>query len=195
MIPGMYGNGMGMPNMGMNMGMPNMGMNMGMPNMGVMDMNMGMMPNMGMNMGMPNMGFMDMNMGMMGMQNVNMQGMNVGGNQNWMQGYNTNNNAVNNNSFSQKKISCMFKSTTGQQPIMILMDHGKTVNDLVKTYFARVGQPDLINTKDAICLLYNATKINFNSTQKIEDFFGSNSNPQILVNDVNNLIGALKKLN
>ena len=187
-MQGMYG----LPNMGMGGMMPNMYMqNMGMG--GAMDMGMGMgmggmMPNMGMGMGgmMPNMG-----MGMGGMMDMqNMQGMNIGGNQNWMLGYNTSNSTANNNGPSQRKISCMFKRTTGQNPIMILMEHGKTVNDLVKTFFGRIGQPELINNTEGLCLLYNATKINFNSTQKIEDFFGNNSNPQILVNDVNNLIGA-----
>ena len=165
MIPGMYG---GMQGMG---GRMDMGMGGGlMPGM-MPGMGGGMMPGMGV-------GMMDMN-----------QGMNIGGNQNWMQGYNTSNN-TDNTGPSTKKISFMFKSTQGQKPIMVLMDYGKTVNDLVKIYFARVGQPDLINNKEGICLLYNATKIPFDSTQKIEEFFKGNSNPQILVNDVNNLIGA-----
>ena len=177
MGPNMGMGGMMMPNMGMGGMNPNMGMGgMMMPNMGMGGMN----PNMGMGgMMMPNMGMGGMMMPNMGMQQID-----------WTQGYNVGNPGANNSDLSQRKISCMFKTTTGQKPIIILMDYGKTINDLVKTYFARVGQPDLINKKEDVCLLYNATKIDFSSTQKIEAFFGTNTNPQILVNDTNNLIGA-----
>ena len=169
---------MGMGGMMPNMGMLNMGMGGMMPNMDMTNMGMGgMMPNIGM-------------FGMMPNMDINLQGMNFGGNPNWMEGYSTNINNNNNVDPSQRKVSCMFKHSTGQNPIMILMDYGKNVNNLVTIYFARIGQPGLINRPNDICLLYNAAKIPFNSTQKIEQFFAGNNNPQILVNDVNNLIGA-----
>ena len=124
--------------------------------------------------------------------NMNFPGMNMGGNQNWMQGYNSinnPNNQVKNYNNMPNKINCIFNTTTGKS-LTILIDHGKTVNELIKIYFMRIDQPDLINREGDICFVYNASKIEFNNQQKVEDFFRFNSNPSILVNDVHNLIGA-----
>ena len=154
--------------------------------------NNGMMffPNNANNINLQNMGF---GMGIFdasNMQNnMNVPGMNMGGNQNWMQGYNTVNNGPKPSNNSPNKINVVFNTTTGKT-LTILIDHGKTVNDLIKIYFMRVEQPDLINREGEICFVYNASKIEFNNQQKVEDFFRFNSNPSILVNDVHNLIGA-----
>ena len=124
--------------------------------------------------------------------NMNFQGMNMGGNQNWMQGYNSINNPNNqakNSNTMPNKINCIFNTTTGKT-LTILIDHGKTVNELIKIYFMRINQPELMNREGDICFVYNASKIEFNNQQKVEDFFRFNSNPSILVNDVHNLIGA-----
>ena len=53
-----------------------------------------------------------------------------------------------------------------------------------------MGKAELINNREGICFVFNATKINFDSQTKVEDFFKYNSFPNIIVNDVNNLIGA-----
>lgn len=180
------GGGM-MMNPGFNMGMVGMQpMGMG----GMQPMGMGMQQPMGMGMGgMPFMNMQNLVMDMNNMNNMNMQGMNIGGNDNWLQGYNTV--KTNANNIGGNKMNCIFNTTTGKT-LNILIDHGKTVNDLVKIYFARVELPDLINRKEDICLVYNATKIDFNSTEKVENFFKFNPNPTILVNDIHNLIGAKK---
>ena len=124
--------------------------------------------------------------------NMNFPGMNTGGNQNWMQGYNSINNPNNqakNSNTMPNKINCIFNTTTGKT-LTILIDHGKTVNELIKIYFMRINQPELMNREGDICFVYNASKIEFNNQQKVENFFRFNSNPSILVNDVHNLIGA-----
>ena len=186
----MGGGGM-MMNPGFNMGMGGMQpMGMGMQQMGMGGMQpFGMgMQQMGMG-GIQPMNIQSLGMDMNNMNNINMQGMNIGGNENWLLGYSTVKKNSNNN--GGNKINCIFNTTTGKT-INILIDYGKTINDLVKIYFARVEQPDLINRKQDICFVFNATKIDFDSTEKVEDFFKFNANPTILVNDIHNLIGAMK---
>ena len=185
--PGLMGMG-GMQPMGMG-GMQQMGMG-GMQPMGMGGMQplgMGGMQPMGMG-GMQMMNMQNLGMDMNNMNNLNMQGMNVGGNENWLQGYSTVKKQPNNNG-GGNKINCIFNTTTGKT-INILIDHGKTINDLIKIYFARVNQPELMQRSQDICFVFNATKIDFNSQQKVEDFFKFNANPTILVNDIHNLIGA-----
>ena len=177
MFNGSYNPMMGMGYMGgnpMNYNMQNMGMGamFGMP------MNMNGMNNMNMN------GMMDNNN-----SNMNMTGMNVGGNANWIKGYNSIKSAENNE--GDKKISVIFRTTTGgKPPINIIIDNGITVNELITLYFKRLGQPELMERKKDICFLYNAQRIDYDCQQKVEKFFKYNSNPTILVSDLHNLIGA-----
>ena len=138
-------NQMGMNNMGMGgmIGMPMNIQNLGMGGMMGMPMNMDNM-GMGMNMNMNMNGMNGMN-GMMGMNNINqnMTGMNNAANESWLQGYNTSNNGLNNIEPGNKKITCVFNTTTGgKKPIIILIDYGKTVNELIKLYFAGKHDPN-----------------------------------------------------
>ena len=170
MMPNMFQNGMGMGGM------------MGMPIMGMPGMNypIGQMPVM--------MPFPEIN--------INNQG-NVGGNDNWALGYSSVNGGNGGNNQNQansiqtfgNKFNCIFTTSSGKN-ITILIDKGKTINDLIKIFFLRVEQPELINRKQDICFLFNATKIDFDSQIKVEDFFKFNLNPRITVNDMGNLIGA-----
>ena len=124
--------------------------------------------------------------------NLNVPGMNIGGNQNWMQGYSVNNGNQNNNNSKVDdgdKINCIFNTSTGKN-LNILISKEKTVHDLIKIYFMRVEKPELINREGDICFVFNASKINFNNHQKIKDFFKFSPNPKILVNDLQDLIGA-----
>ena len=146
-----------------------------------------MFPNQGM--GFPQGGmfpqfFPSMNMNM----NMNVQG----GNQGWAQGYTSINGGMQNQkvNFNQGgKINCVFNTSTGKT-FTILIDHGKTINDLIKIFFLRIEKPELMNNKLDICFLYNATKINIDSQEKVENFFRYNANPRISVNDIRDLIGA-----
>ena len=128
--------------------------------------------------------------------------MNYGGNNNWMCGYsaannfqnqmiNQNNNIYNSNFQPQgqdNKINFIFKTSNGKT-FNLLFNYGRTVEDLIHTFFKRVDQEDLF-TKGGIAFVYNATQIDYHLQRKVEEFFKYNSNPTIMVLDVNNLIGA-----
>ena len=167
--------------MGMNMGF---GMQ-GMPNMG--------MPNMGMpNMGMPNMA--NMNMGNMNMGNF-MQ--NQGEEEEWMKGFKMGVEEVNNTGEQDgdantpgPKMNVIFKTTQGTAHTMVY-NYGTTIDQALAKYLNRVGRPDLIGDKsNKICFLFNAAQLKFKDQTKVEAFFKNVNNPKVVVNDVNNLIGA-----
>ena len=195
-----------MPNMGMNMlnwgvNMPNMGMNN--PNMGMNNLNMGM-NNLNMGMNMPNMRMNMPNMGI-GMPELNMnmpiQGMNIGGSEEWMKGYQMGYNEVMNedkvNNLSPvnptiHKINIVFNTTQGMTKNLPI-EREKTISELIKTYLNRVGKPELFNRTKDICFICNGNKIDIHSKETIGQYFATNLNPKIIVNDVKNLIGAKKK--
>ena len=123
------------------------------------------------------------------------QPMNFGGNANWQGAYTgiMNPNQIQNNSFNMNqgnKLNIIFKPTSGAKPINILFDYGKTVEELILTFFRRVDRENLF-TEGGVAFLHNAMEINFHNKTKIEDFFPKYTSPTILVMDVNNLIGAL----
>ena len=175
----MFGNGAGMPNMNMQgMMFNNPNYNMQMPNM----MNNG------------NFNMMPFFLAMTNNPNMNVPGLNFGGNEEWMKGYKigmdeVNNNTVDNNPTSGDKKTIIFKTTQGVIT-NVTIDHGKTVSELLQLYLKRMGKAELINNREGICFVFNANKIPFDSPIKVGDFFGFNSYPNIIVNDVNNLIGA-----
>ena len=139
----------------------------------------------------------------MGNTFVNNQ-MNYGGNNNWMCGYtaannfqnqmlnlNQNNNIYNSNFQPQGqdlKLNFVFKTSQGKR-FNLLFNYGRTVEDLILTFFKRVDREDLF-TKGGVAFVYNATQIDYHLQKKVEEFFKFNANPLILVLDVNNLIGA-----
>ena len=174
----MMGNMMG-NNMGMNPMMGNMGM---MGNM--MGNNMGMNPMMG-NMG--NMGMMGNNMGMDMMGNMMVNA----GNEDWMKGLKM---AMEEDKQPEEepgpKINIVFKTTQGTVTNLVVK-HGTTVGKTLELYLKRVGKPELINNlQGRLCFLVNAKNLKFTDNTKIEDFFKNVTLPTVLVNDVNNLIGA-----
>ena len=154
------------------------------------------MGNMGMNpaMMMMMMNNMNNNMGM-GMNNMGMGMMNVGSDD-WMKGFEM---GMKENSEPQQvqeppgpKITVIFKTTQGTVTNMPFK-HGTTIGEALKMYLKRVGRPDLINNlQDRLCFLVNAKQLKFDNTTKIEEFFKNTAYPTVLVNDVNNLIGAQK---
>ena len=84
--------------------------------------------------------------------------------------------------------NCVFKTTQGFT-FNIPFNAQRTTEDLIQTFFKRVDREDLIK-KNAISMLFNASKIPFNSKDKIINLFRNNINPIIMVLDVQNLIGA-----
>ena len=88
------------------------------------------------------------------------------------------------------KLNVIFKTTQGTTHTMVYT-YGTTVEKALEKYLKRVGRPDLIgDNTNKICFLYNATQLRFGDKTKVEAFFKNVNNPKVVVNDVNNLIGA-----
>ena len=178
----------------MNPGMMNPNMNMGMMNPGMMN------PNMNMNMMNPSM------MGVMPGMGQMMPGMMtpmVGGNQmmnnmeeeEWMKGFKMAVQEVNSSGDPEAdkpglKMNIIFNTTQGTSHNLV-MTYGTTIDQALSKYLKRVGRPELIGSQDnKICFLFNATKMKFGDQTPIETFFKNAPNPKVVVNDINNLIGA-----
>ena len=161
----------------MGMFMPMGGMGMG----GQMPMGAMMGGGMGMNMNMMN---MNMNMNMM---------MN---DEEWMKGFQMGVDEVKGTQpedlGDSPKINVIFKTTQGVTHTLVY-NFGTTVDQVLRKYLKRVNREDLINdeqNKGKICFLFNAAQLKFGDKTPIEQFFKGISNPKVVVNDVNNLIGA-----
>ena len=124
--------------------------------------------------------------------NINpMPGMNMGGNMNWMNIYNTENPNQNQNPgmFNTGKINVVFR-TTKTVRTNITIDGNKTVSELIQLYFKRIGKPELFERPMDICFIFNANKMMFNDQTTVQNFFGYTFNPFVTVNDTKDLIGA-----
>ena len=119
--------------------------------------------------------------------NNQFQPMNIGGNTAWMQGYSVNNN---NNmqanqfpNFNSSKINCVFKTSNGKTGTLVKINGGTLESvedcDLRKGTIIKVSN-----------LFYNTEQIDYHLKTRVENFFKYNTNPIIMVLDVNNLIGA-----
>ena len=168
----MFGNPMGMC-------MPMAGMGGQMP-MGGMMGGMGPMAGMGMN-----------------MMNMNMMNMNMNNDEEWMKGFKMGVEEVSGGQSDdlddgKPKINVIFKTTQGVTHTLVY-SYGTTIDAVLKKYLKRVNREDLINdekNKGKICFLFNAAQLKFGDNTPIEQFFKGISNPKVVVNDVNNLIGA-----
>ena len=148
--------------------------------------NMMMNNNMNMNMNNMNNNMFINNMNMNNMNN-NMNFQQFGGNGNWTQGYSINNN-MNNQIPINNTYNCIFKTSNGKK-FAILFNSGKTVADLILTFFKRVDQEDLYE-KGGISFIYNTEQLDYHLQTKVENLFKLSGSPIIMVLDVNNLIGA-----
>ena len=148
--------------------------------------NMMMNNNMNMNMNNMNNNMFINNMNMNNMNN-NMNFQQFGGNGNWTQGYSINNN-MNNQIPINNTYNCIFKTSNGKK-FTILFNSGKTVADLILTFFKRVDQEDLYE-KGGISFIYNTEQLDYHLQTKVENLFKHSGSPIIMVLDVNNLIGA-----
>ncbi len=96
-----------------------------------------------------------------------------------------------NNNFGMKMnnnfFNVIFKTIQGKNTYLSI---GKetTIREMLKKYFREINKPELMNNKD-IAFLYNARILNSDDQNNVESLFKNNINPQILINDVNNLIG------
>ena len=121
--------------------------------------------------------------------NFAMPAMNMGGNMNWMNMYNTGIPNQNQSMFDSGKINVIFRTTKAVRT-NITIDSNKTVSELIQLYFARIGKPELFLRPKDICFIFNANKINFNDQTTVKNFFGYTVNPFVTVNDTKDLIGA-----
>ena len=94
----------------------------------------------------------------------------------------------------RKNITNIIFKTTQGVTTYVLINSEESIGKLLLKYLTRIGRQDLIienpNNLGKICFLYNAYQLKFNDNTKIKDFFKGNPNPKVVVNDVDNLIGA-----
>jgi len=173
----------------MNPGMGNC-MNPGMMNTGMGGMMPGMM--------MPGMGGMAGVMPGMGQMSPGMMNGFVGGaseDEEWLKGFKMAVEEVDNSGDPElkkpgPKLNIIFNTTQGTSTNLVI-SYGTTVEEALAKYLRRMGKPELIGNQDnKICFLFNANKMKFGDKTPVEQFFKSAPNPKVVVNDINNLIGA-----
>ena len=89
-------------------------------------------------------------------------------------------------------INIFFKTTQGIQT-NVGINSEESIGKLLLIYLTRIGRQDLIidpNNLRKICFLHISYQLKFNDNTKIKDFFKGNPNPKVIVNDVDNMIGA-----
>lgn len=91
---------------------------------------------------------------------------------------------------SSSKINIIFRTTQGTTH-NILFDENISIGLAIQKYLKRIGKEDLINSipRDLV-FLFNAHQYKPSDTLKLKDLFRGINNPRIIINDVNNLIGA-----
>ena len=83
-----------------------------------------------------------------------------------------------------------FHTTTGKINL-IKINQENSVGTAIKKYLIKIGKLDLINRTDGkIVFIYNAQLLKNDDKTKLKVFFGSEKNPRIMVNELNNLIGG-----
>ena len=70
---------------------------------------------------------------------------------------------------NKSKMTFLFKLNNAYK-IKLLVDHGTSVDNVIKRFFISTGKPDLISSKE-IFFLYNASKIKIGDKTKVEDYF------------------------
>jgi len=93
--------------------------------------------------------------------------------------------------YIENKTTIIFKTTQGLVS-HVSINSEESIRNLLVKYLIKMGKEDLIfpDNSFGLCYLFNATKLEINDNTKIKDFFKGIQNPSIIVNDINNLIGA-----
>ena len=86
------------------------------------------------------------------------------------------------------KYNCVFKIDNWTN-VTLLINAGKTVEDLILTFFKTINREDLLQEK-IFFFLYNANELDYHSKIKVEKLFEKNLNPTIIALEVDDLIGA-----
>ena len=106
---------------------------------------------------------------------------------------NTSNISLKSQESSSFKIRIMFKTSQGVL-LNIPFDNEISVGSALQKYLIRVNREDLIKSnQEKIVFIYNASKLSINDKRLLKDIIVGD-NAIIMVNDVNNLIGANSEL-
>ncbi len=88
------------------------------------------------------------------------------------------------------KYNINFK-TTGGVKVLVNVDVGTSISDTLLLFLKRVGKPELFDVNSGIFFLCNAQKLNIYDRSPIQSLsMDGGTNLIIMVNDVQNLIGA-----
>ena len=111
-------------------------------------------------------------------------------NEMWKKSYNLNYNQTQNNNFQNEndKINIVFRLSSGKL-CNILFDPERTVEDLILTFFRRIGREELME-KGGVAFVHNALQFDYHTKDKVKNFFKFNMNPTIMVLDLYQLFGA-----
>ena len=94
------------------------------------------------------------------------------------------------NSESGLKCNVTFKTSQGAVHLMIL-DPNISIGSAITKYLLKVGRENLINISDnKLMFLFNAKRYTTKDTISLKNLFKGNTQASIVVNDVNNVIGA-----
>ena len=136
------------------------------------------------------------NMNNMNMGNYGMNGNIYGGNNFWEMAYGQQNyftqnfNQMNQQQYMPNKYNINFK-TTGGVKVLVNVDVGTSISDTLLLFLKRVGKPELFDVNSGIFFLCNAQKLNIYDRSPIQSLsMDGGTNLIIMVNDVQNLIGA-----
>ena len=93
--------------------------------------------------------------------------------------------------YIENKTTIIFKTTQGVTT-HVSINSEESIRNLLVKYLIKMGKEDLIfpDNSFGLCYLFNATKLEINDNTKIKEFFKGIQNPKVVVNDINNLIGA-----
>ena len=86
------------------------------------------------------------------------------------------------------KYNCVFKIDNWTN-VTLLINAGKTVEDLILTFFKTIDREDLLQEK-IFLFLYNAKELDYHSKMNVKKLFEENLNPTIIALEVDDLIGA-----
>ena len=79
-----------------------------------------------------------------------------------------------------KKINILFVTSSQGKKENININHGTSVDELIKLYLNKVKRPDLINNEKNISFIYNSKALNFGDSRKVENVFKNYSNNNII---------------
>ena len=96
-------------------------------------------------------------------------------------------NISNNIDFQDKKLNIKFKTLQGII-VNVQLNQNRTIGMALELFIERLNLKK--EQIDKIYFLYNASKINLHDSTSLKKFFKNNNDPLIIVNDVNNIIGA-----